>query len=465
MAFRRSLSRRATLIARRCQPSFAYIVHEDDRKNHPLNESYSQPKPSNLFQQRSFGTGFSNSSSGFGVLFQDRRCSKLSLIPSTGVSFFRYMSTTDNDGADKIEFMTDGADRIGLMTDISEALKDSSFEAVASQAPAVNEVAVAAADSALPVAAIQYVIDAVHSSTGLNWWSSIVVTTLLVRGLTLPFLISQLKATAKMTLLRPRLEEIKERMQRTGMDPQAVAEGQNEMQKLFKEYGVTPFTPLKGFFIQMPIFISFFLGISNMAEKMPSFKSGGAYWFIDLSTPDSLCIFPVLTALTFWITVECNMLEGTEGNPSSGTTKNVARVFAALSVPLTMNFSKAIFCYWITSNVFSLAYGLVLKAPGVKAALGVPLIPKPPAGTTPQPSINLYSAFKQPERTASHQSTSPPDEPTKASHKKISSSSTMDQRIKILERQLKGRKKNKKSRHFHVYCINNGVASNQPNKY
>ncbi|KAB2037759.1 hypothetical protein ES319_D03G099300v1 [Gossypium barbadense] len=418
MAFRRSLSRRATLIARRCQPSFAYIVHEDDRKNHPLNESYSQPKPSNLFQQRSFGTGFSNSSSGFGVLFQDRRCSKLSLIPST--------------------------DRIGLMTDISEALKDSSFEAVASQAPAVNEVAVAAADSALPVAAIQYVIDAVHSSTGLNWWSSIVVTTLLVRGLTLPFLISQLKATAKMTLLRPRLEEIKERMQRTGMDPQAVAEGQNEMQKLFKEYGVTPFTPLKGFFIQMPIFISFFLGISNMAEKMPSFKSGGAYWFIDLSTPDSLCIFPVLTALTFWITVECNMLEGTEGNPSSGTTKNVARVFAALSVPLTMNFSKAIFCYWITSNVFSLAYGLVLKAPGVKAALGVPLIPKPPAGTTPQPSINLYSAFKQPERTASHQSTSPPDEPTKASHKKISSSSTMDQRIKILERQLKGRKKNKK---------------------
>ncbi|KAB2093677.1 hypothetical protein ES319_A02G109400v1 [Gossypium barbadense] len=444
MAFRRSLSRRATLIARLYQPSFAYIVHEDDRKNHPLNEFYSQPKPSNLFQQRSFGTGFSNSSSGFGVLFQDRRCSKLSLIPSTGVSFFRYMSTKDNDGADEIEFMADGADRIGLMTDISETLKDSSFEAVASQAPAVNEVAVAAADSWLPIAAVQYVIDAVHSSTGLNWWSSIVVTTLLVRGLTLPFLISQLKATAKMTLLRPQLKEIKERMQRMGMDPQAVAEGQNEMQKLFKEYGVTPFTPLKGFFIQMPIFISFFLGISNMAEKMPSFKSGGAYWFIDLSTPDSLCIFPVLMALTFWITVECNMLEGTEGNPSSGTTKNVARVFAALSVPLTMNFSKAIFCYWITSNVFSLAYGLVLKAPGVKAALGVPLIPKPPAGTTPRPSINLYSAFKQPERTASHQSTSPPDEPTKASHKKISSSSTMDQRIKILERQLKGRKKNKK---------------------
>jgi membrane protein insertase Oxa1/YidC/SpoIIIJ len=41
-----------------------------------------------------------------------------------------------------------------------------------------------------------------------------------------------------------------------------------------------------------------------MAEKMPSFKSGGAYWFVDLTTPDGLYIFPVLTALTFLLTVE-----------------------------------------------------------------------------------------------------------------------------------------------------------------
>ncbi|MCH93179.1 mitochondrial-like inner membrane protein OXA1-like, partial [Trifolium medium] len=43
------------------------------------------------------------------------------------------------------------------------------------------------------------------------------------------------------------------------MDPEAVAEGQKKMNKLFKEYGVSPFTPLKGLFIQGPVFISFFL--------------------------------------------------------------------------------------------------------------------------------------------------------------------------------------------------------------
>lgn len=41
-----------------------------------------------------------------------------------------------------------------------------------------------------------------------------------------------------------------------------------------------------------------------MAEKVPSLKTGGAYWFMDLTTPDSFYIFPVLAGLTFLITVE-----------------------------------------------------------------------------------------------------------------------------------------------------------------
>ena len=45
-----------------------------------------------------------------------------------------------------------------------------------------------------------------------------------------------------------------------------------------------------------------------MAEKMPSFKHGGTYWFVDLTTPDALYIFPVLTALSFLIMVEVRIL-------------------------------------------------------------------------------------------------------------------------------------------------------------
>ncbi|XP_039062525.1 mitochondrial inner membrane protein OXA1-like [Hibiscus syriacus] len=438
MAFRRSLTNRATIIARRYRPSFVYVLHEDDRKNQPSNEFQSHQKLANFARGMSFGTGFSNSSSGFGALFQDRMCPPLSFLPGSGVSSDRHMSTTVNDKEDKFE----------LIGDVAEVFNDGVVEAVASQAPAVSEVAVAAADCWLPVATLQHVIDAVHSFTGLNWWAAIAVTTLLIRGATLPLLINQLKATSKMTLMRPRLEEIREQMASKGGDPQAMAEGQYEMTKLFKEYGVTPFTPLKGLFIQGPIFVSFYIAITTMAEKMPSFKSGGAYWFTDLTTPDSLYILPVLTALTFLITVECNMQEGMEGNPAAATMKNVSRVLALLTVPFTMSFPKAIFCYWITSNLFSLSYGLVLKAPGVKKALGIPEIPKQPAATAQRPSIDLYSALKQTlqqaRKAAEGSASASAAAPTKVSSQSISSSSTISQRIRQLEKQVKGRKKNKK---------------------
>ncbi|TYG42763.1 hypothetical protein ES288_D12G283800v1 [Gossypium darwinii] len=111
-----------------------------------------------------------------------------------------------------------------------------------------------------------------------------------------------------------------------------------------------------------------------------------------------------------------------QGNPAAVTIKNVSRVFAVLTVPFTMSFPKAIFCYWITSNLFSLGYGLVLKVPGVKKALGVPEIPKQPVVTAPRPSIDLYTALKQ-AKTASQQSTSLPIEPTEVANQITSFSS------------------------------------------
>lgn len=71
----------------------------------------------------------------------------------------RYMSTVIGDGSDKIN-------DTGYF---AEVITDKTLEVVTSQAPAVSEVAVAAADSFPPVAALQYLIDGVHSFTGLNW--------------------------------------------------------------------------------------------------------------------------------------------------------------------------------------------------------------------------------------------------------------------------------------------------------
>lgn len=42
----------------------------------------------------------------------------------------------------------------------------------------------------------------------------------------------------------------------------------------------------------------------------------------------------------FAIVSQCNMQEGMEANPMAGNMKTISRVFAVLTVPLTMSFPK-----------------------------------------------------------------------------------------------------------------------------
>ncbi|GAA0184902.1 transporter [Lithospermum erythrorhizon] len=444
MAYRRYISTHANQFykqkSQRFAPLFSNILNSDNNK-HSTPTKYSSicPKPSIYSLISPKASIFSNncpigSLNRSNYLFQK----------GYGFEFSRNMSKSVG-GDDESEMFVES-----VMVQADEAVN-------VQAATAVNEVASAAADSFFPVAGLQYLIDYVHILTGLNWWASIAATTFLIRWLTLPLIINQLKATSKFTLLRPKLEEVKNEMQDKGMSSEAVAEGQAKMQALFKEYKVTPFTPLKGLLIQGPVFICFFLAVKNMAEKVPSFQQGGAYWFLDLTTPDPMYILPVLTALTFWITVECNMQEGMEGNPAAKTIKNVSRGFAVLTVPLTASFPKAIFCYWITSNVFSLMYGLVIRRPEVKKLFGIPIIPVTPAPTDQQPGFSFFDAIKkyaaaqvESKKKAQMQiqqqplPSESPDEAPKLGNKKPSSSAVLSQRLKSLEKEVKGRKKGKK---------------------
>ncbi|MCE3050529.1 hypothetical protein HAX54_047445 [Datura stramonium] len=447
MAYRRSLTTRAKFLYQQkgVAPAICYTQH-DDCKTHELPSCENRRIPS-FFQPHDFRSGI-NSFNGSRNPFQDRRfCPSHLMIPmNSGSVFIRNMSSSVGGGAEKIEYITEVAE-----------LADKAVEAVASQVPAANEVAIASAESFLPVKALQYLIDYIHIFTGFDWWASIIATTILIRCITLPLMINQLKATSKFAILKPKLDEINEEMQNRGMSPAAVAEGQQRMQAAMKEYGVTPFTPLKGVLIQGPVFVSFFMAISNMVEKVPSFKQGGVLWFTDLTLPDSMYIFPVLTALTFWITVECNAQEGLEGNPSAKTIKNVSRAFAALTIPFTAGFPKAVFCYWMTSNLFSLSYGLVVKNPAVKKFLGIPIIPvTPPSEQKPAlpffETLKKYAAAQKQLAAQQHAQSSPAvaSKPTSqglsSSSSSSSSFSVIGQRIESLEKQVKRRKKNKKRR-------------------
>ncbi|KAF0916176.1 hypothetical protein E2562_000769 [Oryza meyeriana var. granulata] len=293
-------------------------------------------------------------------------------------------------------------------------------------APFPGEVTAAAADSFAPVAALQHLIDGIHSLTELNWWACIAVTTVLIRTLTVPLLVNQMKATVKLNAMRPEIEAINLEM-RNSTDPQSMVEGKKKLGELFLRHGVTPLTPLKGLFIQAPIFTSFYFAISNMVEKVPSFKGGGIYWFTDLTTPDELFILPVLTSLTFLATVELNMQDGMEGNPMLKMVKNFSRAMAVLTIPFALSFPKAIFFYWVTSNLFSLAYGFAIRKPAVRSYLDLPPL-QTQFAPAQQPTFNLFGGSKSIPAAGS---------PIAESDR---SSSVLSQRFSDLENKAKSRR-------------------------
>jgi len=57
--------------------------------------------------------------------------------------------------------------------------------------------------------------------------------------------------------------------------------------------------------LQLPIFLSVFTGIREMAAlPVVSMQSGGLLWFTDLTVPDPYFALPLLNAATLFVAVE-----------------------------------------------------------------------------------------------------------------------------------------------------------------
>ena len=103
---------------------------------------------------------------------------------------------------------------------------------------------------------------------GSNLGLSIIAFTIIVRALTYPLVVRQLRQTRKLQGLQPRVKEINEKYKN---NPQL--RGQ-EVMKLYKEMGVNPVGCLGPLVIQMPIFIGLFWAINGVLPFTPENLAG-----------------------------------------------------------------------------------------------------------------------------------------------------------------------------------------------
>ena len=199
-----------------------------------------------------------------------------------------------------------------------------------------------------------------------NFGLAIIALTIIVRVVTLPLTLKQLKATKAMQELQPKLAELQKKH---GKDRQKLAQ---EQMRLYKESGVSPAGCMLPMLIQLPIWIALFQsiirvvavtpeGFLNLARHLYSSWSevfslvplNSKFLWLDLATPDRLILLPILVGGTMWLQQKMVMTKTADPRQQAQSTM-MLWLMPLMFAFLTLQFPAGLALYWVVSNIITI---------------------------------------------------------------------------------------------------------------
>jgi YidC/Oxa1 family membrane protein insertase len=195
---------------------------------------------------------------------------------------------------------------------------------------------------------------------------TIIILTLVIRGLMYPLTIRQLRASKGMQELQPKIAELQKKY---GKDRQRMAK---EQMALMKEAGVSPGGCLVPMLIQMPIWIALYQSIIRVLAIAPEdFLNLSRYLYsswtqvfslvplqsnflwLDLSVPDRMLLLPILVGGTMWI--QQKMVTPPAADPrQQAQSQMMLWMMPLMFAFFTLSFPSGLALYWLVSNVISI---------------------------------------------------------------------------------------------------------------
>lgn len=203
-----------------------------------------------------------------------------------------------------------------------------------------------------------------HFLTGIisNYGVIIIVLVLLLKLVLAPLSYRSYLSMAKMRVLKPELDEIKEK---TGDD---MAKVQQEQLKLYQQVGVNPISGCIPVLLQMPIlFAMFYLFPASIELRQQPFL-----WAEDLSTYDSLIRLPFvipfgvgdhLSLFTLLMTVSTLIYTWQNNQLSSvtGPMKSMSYIMPVIFLFVLNSFSAGLTFYYFVSNLVTFAQQAIIR--------------------------------------------------------------------------------------------------------
>lgn len=182
-------------------------------------------------------------------------------------------------------------------------------------------------------------------NVNISYGVTIILATIIVKAVTLPLNIKQIKSSKILQKIQPEMKKIQEKYK---SDPQ---KQQQQILKMYKEYNINPISGCLPALIQIPILLLFFqlfLRLPGINENTISFL-----WIPNLAVRDPYFILPILALLTGFIQGKLTM--PTPSDKQQASQNKIMNI--ALSVMFgvfTISVSSAVGIYYVFSNIFSI---------------------------------------------------------------------------------------------------------------
>lgn len=173
-----------------------------------------------------------------------------------------------------------------------------------------------------------------------NWGLAIIGVTLVVKAILYPLTKAQYTSMAKMRMLQPKMQEMRERF---GDDRQRMSQ---EMMKLYKEEKVNPLGGCLPILLQMPIFIALYWTFMEAVELRHAPFFG---WIQDLSAQDPYYILPILMGGSMFL------LQKMSPTPvADPMQQKVMNFMPLIFMVFFLWFPAGLVLYWLVSNLITI---------------------------------------------------------------------------------------------------------------
>lgn len=190
-------------------------------------------------------------------------------------------------------------------------------------------------------------------NVNLSYGLTIILAIIIIKLVTLPLYIKQVKTTKILQKIQPELQKIQTKYK---SDPQ---KQQQQILQLYKDYKINPLSGCLPTFIQLPILLLFFqlfLRLPGLHENTISFL-----WIPNLAAKDPYFILPILAVATGFLQGKLSIPVSEDNKAQAQQSRVMNIVLSVMLGVFTISVSSAVGIYYVFSNIISIIISVAIN--------------------------------------------------------------------------------------------------------